>query len=69
MKSQILPTTESQVRPLKSLEPKEQQEAWQTAVARAKGVPSAKIVREVVNQIKGHKGCGQKSLVIANSDR
>jgi hypothetical protein len=51
----ILPTTESQVRPLKPLEPKEQQQVWHEATARAKGVPSAKLVREVVDEIKGKR--------------
>ncbi len=59
----ILPTTESQVRPLKPLEPQDQQKAWNQAITRAKGVPSAKIVREVVNEIKGQS----KSVTIKNS--
>lgn len=48
----IFPTTESQVRPLKSLEPSLQRQAWTEAVEIASGVPSAKIVREVVKQIQ-----------------
>ena len=51
-----LPTSETQCRPLKSLKTSElQQQAWQVAVEKAQGIPSAKIVREVVNQIKGKK--------------
>ena len=49
----IMPTSERQCRALKSLKPSQQQEAWNKAVARAKGkVPSSRIVRDVVNQIK-----------------
>ncbi len=59
----ILPTTESQCRPLKSLKTSElQQQAWQVAVEKAQGIPSAKIVREVVNQIKGKKTTTKNSL-------
>ena len=54
----ILPTTESQVRPLKSLPSAELQSiAWSKAVEKALGrVPTAKIVKEVVQQLKnkGH---------------
>ncbi|MBD2468751.1 hypothetical protein [Nostoc sp. FACHB-145] len=50
--SQILPTSEVQVRPLAKLEPQQQQEAWQTAVQEAKGkVPSGRIVKDVVQRI------------------
>ena len=49
----IMPTSERQCRALKSLKPSQQQEAWNKAVAQAKGkVPSSRIVRDVVNQIK-----------------
>ncbi len=49
----ILPTAESQVRPLHTLKTAElQQKAWSKAVELANGIPSAKIVREVVNEIK-----------------
>ena len=49
----ILPTSETQCRPLKSLKPEQQGEAWNKAVERAKGkVPSGKIVKEVVHQLK-----------------
>ena len=49
----ILPTNERQCRPLKSLEPAQQLTAWSKAVEKASGkVPSAKIVKEVVNQLK-----------------
>ena len=49
----ILPTNERQCRPLKSLKPEQQGEVWNKAVAKAKGkVPSGKIVKEVVQQLK-----------------
>lgn len=47
----ILPTKESQCRPLAKLPPEKQREVWLTAVERAKGkVPSARIIKEVVKQ-------------------
>ena len=53
----IMPTSERQCRPLKSLEPEGQREAWNKAVEKAKGkVPSSRIVKEMVNQIKGVNG-------------
>ncbi|MDZ8140470.1 MAG: hypothetical protein RM049_35135 [Nostoc sp. DedQUE04] len=49
---QILPNNERQVRPLVSLEPKVQREAWQKAVEEAGGkVPSGRIVKNVVQRI------------------
>ena len=49
----ILPTNERQCRSLKSLKPEQQGEAWNKAVERATGkVPSGKIVKEVVHQLK-----------------
>jgi hypothetical protein len=51
-RSQILPTSEGQVRPLTKLEPQQQQEAWQTAVQKAGGkVPTGRIVKDVVQRI------------------
>jgi hypothetical protein len=51
-----LPVTESQVRPLKSLPtPDLQRQAWGMAVEKAEGIPSAKVVKEIVNQIKGQE--------------
>ena len=48
----ILPTRESQCRPLTPLEPKLQRAAWQQAVAYAGGkVPSTRIVKEVVKEL------------------
>ncbi len=48
----ILPTRESQCRPLTPLEPKLQRAAWQQAVADAGGkVPSTRIVKEVVKEL------------------
>jgi hypothetical protein len=50
--SQILPTSERQVRPMTKLEPQEQQEAWLRAVEVAGGkVPTGKIVKDVVQRI------------------
>jgi hypothetical protein len=50
--SQILPTSERQVRPMTKLEPQEQQEAWLRAVEFAGGkVPTGKIVKDVVQRI------------------
>jgi hypothetical protein len=50
--SQILPTSEVQVRPLAKLEPQQQQEVWQQAVEQAGGkVPSGRIVKDVVQRI------------------
>ena len=49
--SQILPTSEVQVRPLAKLEPQQQQEVWQTAVEVAGGMPTGRIVKDVVERI------------------
>ena len=50
--SQILPTSECQVRPMTKLEPQEQQEVWLTAVELAGGkVPTGRIVKDVVQKI------------------
>ncbi|QFS51079.1 hypothetical protein [Nostoc sphaeroides] len=50
--SQILPTSERQVRPLTKLEPSQQQEVWRQAVEQAGGkVPPARIVKDVVQRI------------------
>ena len=47
----ILPTKESQCRPLAKLSPERQREVWQTAVDKAEGkVPSARIVKEIIHQ-------------------
>ncbi|MFL9458901.1 hypothetical protein AB0758_48965 [Tolypothrix bouteillei VB521301_2] len=48
----IFPTAESQVRPLVPLESDQQWEAWQLSVeAAGKKVPSARIVKDIVEQI------------------
>ena len=48
----ILPTRESQCRPLTPLEPNLQRLAWQQSVAYAEGkVPSTRIVKEVVREL------------------
>jgi hypothetical protein len=50
--TQILPTSERQVRPIAKLEPQQQWEVWQTAVEEAGGkVPSARVVGDVVQRI------------------
>ena len=50
--SQILPTSERQVRPMTKLEPQEQQEVWLRAVQLAGGkVPTGRIVKDVVQLI------------------
>lgn len=47
----ILPTKESQCRPLAKLSPERQREVWQTAVDKAEGkVPSARIIKKIINQ-------------------
>ncbi|OWY64080.1 hypothetical protein B7486_49300 [cyanobacterium TDX16] len=49
----ILPTNESQCRPLTKLEPESQRTCWQQAVEQAGGkVPTARIVRDIVVQLK-----------------
>jgi hypothetical protein len=51
LKTDVLPTKESQCRPLAKLSPKEQRKVWRTAVEQAKGkVPSAKIIKEIIKQ-------------------
>ena len=50
--TQILPTSERQVRPMTKLEPQQQQEAWQQAVEQAEGkVPTGRIVKDVVQRM------------------
>ena len=50
--SQILPTSEVQVRPLAKLEPQQQLLVWQQAVEQAGGqVPPARIVKDIVQRI------------------
>lgn len=49
----VLPTSERQVRPLASLDPDEQREAWQQSVVEAGGrVPSSRIVKNIVQRIR-----------------
>ena len=62
------PTSERQCRPLKSLKPEQQSIAWARAVEQAGGkVPTAKIVREVVEQIEPQKTKSQKTSVKLNT--
>ncbi|MCC5618016.1 hypothetical protein LC605_23605 [Nostoc sp. CHAB 5836] len=49
---QIFPTNERIVRPLVSLEPEVQRQAWQMSVQEAAGkVPTGRIVKDVVQRI------------------
>jgi hypothetical protein len=49
----ILPTNESQIRPLTKLEPQEQREVWQKAVSEAGNkVPSGRIIKGIVERLK-----------------
>ena len=49
----VMPSSESQVRPLTKLEPKLQKDAWAKAVDETGGrVPPARVVKDVVEQIK-----------------
>ena len=50
--SQILPTSERQVRPLTTLEPDKQREVWQQAVEEAGGIPSGRVVKSIVERLK-----------------
>ncbi len=52
---EILPTSERQCRPLKALNPEHQKLAWTKAVEKAGGIPTAKIVKDVVSEIKKDK--------------
>lgn len=48
-----LPTTETQVRPLTSLDPEDRPKVWKTAVDKANGkVPTEKLVKEAVKEFK-----------------
>jgi hypothetical protein len=48
----VLPSTESQVRPLAPLDPDQQCQAWNAAVSKANGsVPPARLVREAARKI------------------
>jgi len=51
--SQILPTSERQVRPMVPLEPEQQRLAWQQAIELAGGkIPSGRIVQDIVDKIR-----------------
>ncbi len=71
----ILPTRESQCRPLTPLEPKLQRLAWQQSVAYAgEKVPSTRIVKEVVRELTRPKNVsnphylGEVCLIIARDE-
>ena len=52
----ILPTSESQCRPIAKLPFSQQREVWSEAVERASGkVPPARIIKQVVKELKGGK--------------
>jgi len=60
--TQILPTSEYQIRPLTKLEPVEQLITWQQAVEEADGkVPSGRIVKGIVERLK------EKPLFVASN--
>ncbi|BBD63220.1 hypothetical protein NIES2109_60700 (plasmid) [Nostoc sp. HK-01] len=51
-RTEILPTSEGQVRPMTKLEPHQQWEVWQTAVEEIGGkAPSGRVVKDVVQRI------------------
>jgi hypothetical protein len=51
--TQILPTSEGQVRPLTKLEASQQQEVWRQAVEQVGGkVPSGRVVKDIVDKIR-----------------
>ncbi|MDJ0575647.1 MAG: hypothetical protein QNJ65_10835 [Xenococcaceae cyanobacterium MO_234.B1] len=71
----ILPTRESQCRPLTPLEPKLQRAAWQQAVAYTGGkVPATRIVKEVVREltrptnVNNHHYVGEVCLLLAKDE-
>jgi hypothetical protein len=51
----ILPTRESQVRPLTKLPPEAQAPTWREAIKHAGGAPSAAVVEHVVNTSGSHR--------------
>ena len=62
----ILPTKESQCRPLAKLSPSRQREVWRTAVEKSKGrVPSARLVKEAVKQINSVDSVNETNKVEA----
>lgn len=70
-KTIVLATAESQLRPLKKLKsPERQQEAWAIAVEEAGGkVPTAKIVREVVDRLEPKKTKSRRTTAELNSNK
>ena len=60
--SQILPTKVEQTKPLAPLKPEEQQQVWDKAVETAGGIPSGRIIKEIVKQFK------QKPTVLTQDD-
>jgi len=53
LSTRILPTKETQVRPLAKLEPEVQRKVWQQAVEQADGkVPTERLVRSIVERLK-----------------
>lgn len=47
-----MPTNERQVRPLTKLKPDEQCEVWKQAVKESGGIPSGRIVKDIVERLK-----------------
>jgi hypothetical protein len=53
---ELLPTTESQCRPLSKLSPEEQVAVWDEALTESKGkIPPARVVQEVIQRIRERK--------------
>ncbi len=64
----ILPTKETQVRPLAKLEPEVQRKVWQQAVEQADGkIPTERLVRGIVERLK-EKPLTQLSLTYKRGD-
>lgn len=59
--SVILPTKESQCRPLAKLPPEKQREAWNKAIELAGGkkIPSAKLVKQAIQELNPAKDIGE----------
>ncbi|MEM6613943.1 MAG: hypothetical protein AAF652_17135, partial [Cyanobacteria bacterium P01_C01_bin.72] len=51
----ILPTSERQCREIAKLPVEQQSDVWSQAVKRASGIPSARIIKQVVQEIRGEE--------------
>ena len=69
LKVHILPTSETQLRPLKNLSPDDQRKVWQRAVEKANGkTPSGAIVRETKEELLPLDEDGKASSSIGKGD-